>query len=100
MSAVTVESLHAELQHLQGLLHGEDHALADRLLDAHIAHVQDYLDAAGADYSREGIASLLDLQRATLAQMGQVRDTASAALRAQRHSNHAARAYSQAGSLR
>ncbi|WP_369938767.1 hypothetical protein [Xanthomonas medicagonis] len=100
MIAVSIEALHAELQQLQQVLQGDDHALAERMVAEHEQHLREYLQLAGNDVSRESVASLLKLQHAVIAQMLQARDEAGDWLRANRLSNNAARAYSQAGSLR
>ncbi|UKE48830.1 MULTISPECIES: hypothetical protein [Xanthomonas translucens group] len=100
MIAVSIEALHAELQQLQQVLQGDDHALAERMVSEHDQHLRQYLQQAVSDVSRDGIGSLLKLQQAVIAQMLQARDEAGDWLRASRVSNNAARAYSQAGSLR
>jgi hypothetical protein len=100
MIAISIESLHAELQQLQDILRGDEYALAERMVAEHDRHLRQYLQQAGTDVSRDSIGSLLTLQQAVIAQMLQARDDAGDWLRANRHSNNAARAYSQAGSLR
>ncbi|MEB1527980.1 hypothetical protein [Xanthomonas sp. WHRI 7945] len=97
---VSLDALHAELQQLQQALDSDEHALAERLVAEHDQHLRHYLQQTGADVARDGLASLLTLQQAMIAQMCQARDEAGDWLRANRQSNNAARAYSQAGSLR
>lgn len=100
MSPVSLEALHAELQQLQQVLESDDNALAERLVAEHEQHLRQYLQQPGTDVSRDSMGSLLELQQAVIAQMLQARDEAGDWLRANRLSNNAARAYSQAGSLR
>ncbi|UYB50480.1 hypothetical protein OCJ37_10600 [Xanthomonas sp. AM6] len=97
---VSLESLHAELRQLQQVLDTDEHALAERMVAEHEEHLRAYLQQAGADAARDGLGALLQLQQAVIAQMLQARDEAGNWLRANRQSNNAARAYSQAGSLR
>ncbi|MFC6842168.1 hypothetical protein [Xanthomonas theicola] len=98
MSTTSIESLHADLQRLQQVLQGDDHALAGRMVAEHEQRLRQYLQQPGV--SRHGLGSLLELQKSVIAQMRRARDEAGDWLRANRQSNNVARAYSQAGSLR
>lgn len=99
-AASSIESLHAELLALQDALDRDEHALAAQMVADHDRHLRQYIAQAGRNASIAGMASLLELQQRLMARMREARDEAGAWLRASRQSNNAARAYSQAGSLR
>ncbi len=100
MSTATpaLEDLQQQLHELRAALAADDDAHAAALMRAHDHDLRQYLATHGTA-AREALGGLLQMQSAAMAEMRARRDAASAALRLNRRSSHAARAYLRAGAL-
>ncbi len=94
----TLEYLQRQLHEVRAALAIDDDARAAELVREHDLDLRQYLATHGTT-ARDALGELLRLQAEAMADMRARREAASLALRHNRRSSHAARAYLSAGAL-